>query len=182
MSSQDSPITEKGRAGSHLLLRFVGQFAVLFALFIWLFDGDGPLQAINVGVGWVTQVQARLAGALLAVLGDAVTTASATLSGPSFACEVDTGCNGMTAVVLLAAGIMSFPSTWKRRLVGLAVLVPCILAVNTIRVAALFWTGVHAPRLFAFTHVYVWQVLVVTMAGVLWVIWLSWTTRWRSAS
>src|SRR5215831_3114047 len=39
----------------------------------------------------------------------------------SFAVSIEAGCNGVEATIVLLAAILSFPASWKRKLIGLAV-------------------------------------------------------------
>jgi exosortase/archaeosortase family protein len=165
------------------VVRFVLVFAVLFGALLWLFDGDGPVPAFNSGIGALTDVQTRGAGFLVSLTGEPVTSEDTVLRGPGFACQVDTGCNGMSAVVLLLAGILSFPGAVLRaRLLGILVLVPAVLLLNIVRIAALYWTGAHYPQWFGTSHVYVWQTVVIVVTAFLWLAWLSWKSRPAAAS
>lgn len=165
------------------ILRFVVIFAVIFGALLWLFDGTGPVLLFNEFVGRLTMLQARTAGMLLTVFGEPVSIHGASLTGPGFSCVVDTGCNAMSAVVLVTAGLLGFPGvTWRSRFLGMAVLLPVILLLNIARIAGLYWTGAYLPQWFGPAHVYVWQTVVIAVTVLLWLVWLSWNSRSRGVS
>lgn len=157
-------------------LRFIATFGLLFVTLLWLFDGAGPIRAVNQWIMAFTRFQTRVAAGLLRGLGDTVTVSGSTLIGPAFSCEVDTGCNGMSALILLAAGILAFPATWRIRGLGL-VLLPGIVLINIFRLAALHSIGSHLPSWFGPAHVYGGQVVVIVLTVALWFVWMTWTFR-----
>jgi len=177
-TATESPSRSLNTPGVRFLLGFGFSFGILY----WLLRGNGPASALNDAVGALTLVQTRVAGVLLGILGEPVKQQANTLFGGEFTCAVDTGCNGMTAVTLLAAGFVAFPVPWRSRLAGFVVLLPAVLAVNVVRIAGLYWTGVHHAAWFGPAHVYVGQVLVILATTALWLAWLSWTSRPRAAS
>ena len=177
-TTEVQPKPNKNRGTVKFILLFVGLFVGL----VYLLDGTGPVQPINQAIHQFTLVQTQVAGGLLNLVGQSVTAAGNLLIGPTFSCEVETGCNGMSAVVLLLAGLLSFPAPWRHRLAGLAVLLPAVILVNILRIAGLYWVGEHASQWFGPAHVYVGQVLVITVTAGLWWGWLSWSARRRAAS
>jgi exosortase/archaeosortase family protein len=166
-----------------MIARFVILFGLVFGIALWLLDGDGPVTALNTGIGALTTAQARGAGLLLSATGETVEADGPVLRGPRFSCDVDTGCNGMSAVILLVAGIVCFPATaFRTRLAGILVLVPVVLVLNVVRIAALYWTGAHRPQWLEISHVYFWQTVMIAATAFLWLSWLSWKSRPSVAS
>jgi exosortase H (IPTLxxWG-CTERM-specific) len=95
------------------------------------------------------------------------------MRSPRFALDVQNGCNGVEAMILLAAAILAFPATLRSRLIGLAITSVAIQMVNVVRLSTLFWLGEHHRRIFDFFHVAVWQSLVILAAISMFVLW-SW--------
>jgi exosortase/archaeosortase family protein len=164
------------------ILLFLGLFGLSYAILYWLLNGSGPLPFVNQGIDELTRAQASIAGHLLRALGEQVTSSGTALIGQSFSCDVNEGCNGMSAVVLLLAGLLSFPATFRNRLLGGLVLIPTVFVVNVVRIAGLYLVGSHAPAWFVVSHVYVGQVLVILVSASLWWSWLSWSFRGRRPS
>jgi len=95
------------------------------------------------------------------------------IRSPHFALDVRNGCNGVEAVMVLAAAMLAFPATLRSRLAGLVVGSIAIQILNLVRVASLVWLGEHHRELFDFVHVGVWQSVVILAAVSMFVFW-SW--------
>jgi exosortase H (IPTLxxWG-CTERM-specific) len=95
------------------------------------------------------------------------------MRSPRFALDVRNGCNGIEAVILLAAAIFAFPATLRSRLIGVLAAAVAIELVNLVRLSSLFWLGEHYRRIFDFFHVAVWQSLVILAAIAIFMLW-SW--------
>jgi exosortase/archaeosortase family protein len=85
---------------------------------------------------------------------------------------VDQSCTGSDAMALCLGAIFAFPAAWRRRLVGAAIGLACIMAVNTVRIGSL--SLVVADRgLFDLLHVYVWPAVIVLVAAAYVYIWMG---------
>jgi exosortase/archaeosortase family protein len=85
---------------------------------------------------------------------------------------VDQSCTGSDAMALCLGAIFAFPATWRRRLVGAAVGLACILAVNTVRIGSLSLV-VGDRELFHLLHIYVWPAVIVLVAAVYVYFWMG---------
>ncbi len=98
--------------------------------------------------------------------------ACALTGAPRDAVVVNQSCTGSDAMALCLGAIFAFPATWRRRLVGAAIGLACILAVNTVRIGSL--SLVVADReLFQLLHVYVWPAVIVLVAAVYVYFWMG---------
>jgi exosortase H (IPTLxxWG-CTERM-specific) len=120
-----------------------------------------------------TMAVARGSAVVLRGLESGVETAGTVIRSPRFALDVQNGCNGVEATILLAAAIFAFPATLRSRVIGLAVATVAIGLLNLVRLSSLFWLGEHHRRIFDFFHVAVWQSLVILAAIAIFVLW-SW--------
>lgn len=120
-----------------------------------------------------TGAVARSSALLLRAAGTAVGTAGTVIRSQKFALDVENGCNGVEAVILLVAAIAAFPATLRSRLMGLTVSIVAIELLNLVRLSSLFWLGEHYPRVFDLFHVAVWQSLIILAAISIFVLW-SW--------
>jgi exosortase H (IPTLxxWG-CTERM-specific) len=89
-----------------------------------------------------------------------------------FAVSIEAGCNGVEATIVLVAAILAFPAPWKRKLVGLAVGIVAVQALNVIRVISLFYLGQWSFDAFDFAHRYVWQALIMLDVLIVWLLWV----------
>ncbi|HKQ60631.1 MAG TPA: exosortase H [Candidatus Polarisedimenticolaceae bacterium] len=85
--------------------------------------------------------------------------------------NVLTGCNGVEALLILAAAVIAFPAPWKSRLAGVLAGVPLILAANLVRLGNLIVVARYFPERLELFHVYVWQTLIVLIAFVIFLGW-----------
>lgn len=120
-----------------------------------------------------TEVVARGAAMLLRGVESGVGVTGTVMRSQQFALDVRNGCNGVEAVILLAAAIIAFPATLRSRLLGLAVASVAIEALNLVRLSSLFWLGEHYRLIFDFFHVAVWQLLIILAAISIFILW-SW--------
>ena len=94
-----------------------------------------------------------------------------------FAVAIQPGCNGVEACIILVAGMLAFPASWRLRLIGLAIGIVAVQAVNVLRVISLFYLGQWNFAWFEFAHLYLWQALIILDALVVWLLWLRWLSR-----
>jgi exosortase H (IPTLxxWG-CTERM-specific) len=95
------------------------------------------------------------------------------IRSPRFALDVRNGCNGVEAVMVLAAAMLAFPATLRSRAAGLLAGTVAIQIINLVRVTSLVWLGEHHRNIFDFIHVGVWQSIVILAAVSMFVFW-SW--------
>lgn len=97
-----------------------------------------------------------------------------------FAVEIQPGCNGVEALIILFAAIFAFPAPWKHRLVGFGLGFFAIQALNLVRIISLFYLGQYSMTAFKWFHLYLWQALIILDALVVWLVWLRYLPRRRS--
>lgn len=99
-----------------------------------------------------------------------------------FAVSIERGCNGVEAVIILAAAIFAFPAPWKHKLAGFAVGFVAIQALNLVRIISLFYLGQWSMVWFEWFHLYLWQALIILDALVVWLLWLRYLPRLQPAA
>jgi exosortase H (IPTLxxWG-CTERM-specific) len=120
-----------------------------------------------------TGVIVRITAFLLRSAHEPVAVAGTVIRTSRFALDVRNGCNGVEAMMLLAAAMIAFPATLRSRLAGLLVASAAIQILNLVRVTSLVWLGEHDREVFDFVHVGVWQSIVILAAVSMFVFW-SW--------
>jgi exosortase H (IPTLxxWG-CTERM-specific) len=121
-----------------------------------------------------TKVIAQGGGLILKALGQQVDVRGTTISGTRFAVNINNGCNGIEAMLILLAAIGSFPATLRARLTGLGIGALIVQILNEIRIVTLYLIGAYKPALFQVFHTAVWQVVVILAAIVFF---LQWSAR-----
>ncbi len=120
-----------------------------------------------------TALVARATAVVLRIVDSGIQSAGTVIRSPSFAIDVNNGCNGIEAMILLSAAIFAFPATLRSRLAGLVVATIAVQLLNVVRLSSLFWLGANHRRFFDLFHVAVWQSLIILAAISMFVLW-SW--------
>jgi len=87
--------------------------------------------------------------------------------------DVKFGCNGLEAFLIYMVAILAFPAHWKKKLWGILVGFFVIQILNVARIVALGYCGVHFASFFHVFHIYVAQGIMIAIAFVLFLFWLS---------
>ena len=93
------------------VLFLVKFFAILIAAYLliaWNPVNDNVIVPFTKGV-------AQVSGALLNAIGQKVTTTGTIISSPKFGVNINNGCNGVEAMLILLASIVAFPASMKAR-------------------------------------------------------------------
>jgi exosortase H (IPTLxxWG-CTERM-specific) len=132
-----------------------------------MMDGEGFF-------AWYLNRYARLSAFVLNVAGYDVRVYGSIINSQEFAVRVVRGCDAMEAKAMFVAAILAFPAPWRRKALGIAVGLPALVVANTLRIAALYAIGVHAPGWFDVSHLDVGQAIFIIVTVALWLVWLSW--------
>lgn len=89
-----------------------------------------------------------------------------------FAVEIQPGCNGVEALIILFAAMFAFPAPLKSKFIGFGIGFVAIQALNLVRIISLFYLGQWNMTWFEWFHLYLWQALIILDALVVWLIWL----------
>lgn len=155
-------------AGLQQRFAFIAKFSIALLVFFALIALNPVNDRVIVPV---TEAGVRLTAALLIALHEPVAVAGTVIRSSRFALDVRNGCNGVEAMLLLAAAIIAFPATLRSRLGGLVAGCVAIQILNLVRVTSLVWLGEHHRNLFDFVHVGVWQSIVILAAVSMFVFW-----------
>ncbi len=90
-----------------------------------------------------------------------------------FAVSIEAGCNGIEASIILFSAIMTFPRSWKARLLGVTIGLVSLHAVNIVRIISLFYLGQWNMTAFEWAHLYLWQALIMLDVFIVFLIWLK---------
>jgi len=93
------------------------------------------------------------------------------------AVAIQAGCNGVEAVICLAASIIAFDSTIKQKIVGLILGFIAIQFLNIIRIISLFYLLQWDQKWFEWAHLYAWQALIFLDVLIVFVIWVRWISK-----
>ncbi|MDY6832592.1 MAG: exosortase H [Thermodesulfobacteriota bacterium] len=136
---------------------------VLFFLLNWL---PAPyVKPLNI-------YTAKLAGMLIELTGVDVSVNGVFVSTGTFGVKIITECSAIFVVILYLSFVAAYPATVRQKAAGLALGIPVLFTVNTIRLAAVFLTGMHHRGLFDYAHVYIGQILMILLVLSVCLVWL----------
>jgi len=159
----------------HPVLKFLLLFGVLLAAF-YMFIAFAPSYSKRF-IPSYHHLIAKVSGDLLAIVGQDITVTNALISSPKFSVSIIRGCDAIEPIALYVCAVLAFPSPFLKRLPGMIAGTLLLLILNLVRIVSLFLIGVYSPRIFALTHIDVWQALFIFLAVLLWILWLLWATR-----
>ncbi len=116
--------------------------------------------------------QIAVISAALINVGDSDAVATGTqICSNSGAVDIKEGCNGLYATVILLAGMVAFPASWRQRAIGILLGTVALFVINLIRVITLFYLSASHPELFQEAHMFIWQFAIIIIAALLWLVW-----------
>ena len=99
-----------------------------------------------------------------------------------FAVSIESGCNGVEAAIVLIAGVLAFPATWKQKVLAIVAGFIFVQALNIVRIISLFYIGQWNYTLFEWFHLYFWPVLIMLDVLVVFAIYLRWLGKQHQVS
>src|SRR5215210_1774559 len=152
-------------------LRFLALFALTFGICYFLFGiSPGVRQGI---IKPYTELLAKAVAAIINLFGAGATADGAIVQSSVFSINIAMGCDGVEASSLFLAGVLAFPTSWRARLIGLALGLPAIQVINLARLVGLYYAGIIAPSAVEGIHVYVAQTIVILLSTAILIFWLE---------
>jgi exosortase H (IPTLxxWG-CTERM-specific) len=149
------------------VLFLVKFFAILIAAYLLI--AWSPVND-NVIVPF-TRLVAEASGAILKVLGQGVTVTGTVIASSRFGVNINNGCNGVEAMLILLASIVAFPATLRARVTGLMLGALAVQILNAVRIVTLYLLGAYQPRLFDMFHTAIWQIVIILSAIAFFLVW-----------
>jgi exosortase H (IPTLxxWG-CTERM-specific) len=153
------------------MTRFFVWFVILLVtLFIAELTPAGQKYVVDPWTGLLADISAKI---ITTFDGDAIHQGRALISPKAnFGVEIQAGCNGVEAAIILIAAVLAFPTTWRYKLAGLVIGLVAVQGLNLVRIISLFYIGQWNLDAFKFAHEYVWQALIMLDVLVVWLLWL----------
>lgn len=149
------------------LLRIALRFLLLLGLFNGAYQVEKRLSGRILDLPYT-----RLVTALSAYVGEGLLPipverrGDITIGSGNTEVMVRGGCNGIEALFLMAAGVLAYPSSWRRRGQALVVYLPVLFLLNLLRVIMLLYVmAIHPSYIDLFHHQVGQGILVVFVIG-----------------
>ena len=160
------------------------RFLALFAVYLGTI---GTLLPIGLRtIPGINQVLIRATAAieygLLAPFTDQAVLKGTYIQFGSFGVEIISECTGLFEVAIYAACVLAFPTSWRKKGLGLLFGIPAIYAFNILRIVCLLVVGRYANSSFEFFHLYFWQGTLILMITSIWMLWIYMVVRNETGS
>jgi exosortase H (IPTLxxWG-CTERM-specific) len=159
----ESSKRKRGKSNGFKIWRFLVIYIVLMGIF-WFLIGYKPVQNIVNINGRYTDFIIYVTVKLLGLAGNPATVHGTVISLPSTSVEVVFGCNGLEAVLIYSIAVLSFPSAWKHKLLGIVFGFIMIQFINIIRILVVIYVADKFQRIFELVHVYLAQGLMIAVS------------------
>ena len=120
----------------------------------------------------INSYTAAMLGFSLQALGIHPTVHGIFVSVDSFSVKVITECSAIFISILFFSFVLAYPTSWKKKAIGLLFGIPILFAVNILRLVVVFITGMIHPDFFEYMHLYFWQIILIIFVLILCLAWL----------
>ncbi len=87
--------------------------------------------------------------------------------------RIGAACTGVVPILIFLAAIIAYPSTIIQKAVGFLLGILGLYTANIVRTTSLFAIKAHFPGFFDMAHHVIWQAVMILLAVVFWLIWVS---------
>ena len=120
------------------VLKFLVGFAACMILFYLIYLS--PFFVEHIGRP-ILNVQAKISSFFLTILGQGTTANKDMITSPEYAISIKNGCDGLETLAIMLSGIVVFPISFRLKWPGLLYGTLALMALNFIRIVALFIVG-----------------------------------------
>ena len=172
-STTRPPLAGRGRRRPGGTARPALRFGLLFAAAAIGLFAIYEVTEVTHAFHAVNELNAKLCVQLLRIGGIPVQRSGTTMLLASGGMDVVSECSAVYVVILFAAAVLAFPTTWRARGRGLLIGVPCLFAVNLLRLVSLGVVIRFRASLLPLFHEYLWQVLFILVVAGLYLFWIE---------
>ncbi len=151
--------------------RFVFFFLVYLGLVAWLYPifRERNVEVIDA----LAEMTAAAEYYFFSLFTDRVSLGGKVVSFHGFAVHIIEECTGVYEVLIFTAAVLSFPTTWANKGIGLGLGIPILYGFNVLRIGVLLLVGKYQPEYFDFMHLYFWQATLILMITSVWLLWIT---------
>lgn len=125
----------------------------------------------NVVAEPLNQLIAIVSASILNIFGAAAHAASSSIVSDAGSVKIKEGCNGIYATIIFLGGIVAYPTSLLKKLIGAVLGIVALFVVNLIRVLSLYYLSAYYPKIFDEAHLYIWQFAIIIIGGLFWLVW-----------
>ncbi len=160
------------------------RFLALFTVYLGAVGMLLPIgmEAFSGAIQVMVTATAAIEYALLVPFTDQASLADTVVHLGPFAVRIIGECTGLFEMAIYAACVLAFPTSWRKRSLGLLFGIPAIYAFNILRILCLLLVGRYANSSFDFFHLYFWQGTLILMITSVWMLWVYLVVRDETGS
>ena len=95
----------------------------------------------------------------------------------NFSIEVVRQCTGIFEVIAISSCILAFPTTIKKKIIGIGLAIPTIYFFNMGRLVFLSLLGIYYSSIFGMVHDYILQLTFLFLVILYWMTWINKVVR-----
>lgn len=152
--------------------KFTVTYLVLMSFFFVLIALE-PIQNVIDLNGLYTKAIVSITAKILEIMGILCTCWGSVITISGISLDIKFGCNGLESVMIYSVGILSFPATWKKKLLGIIAGFIVIQIINIIRIVALAYSCIYFKTLFEYIHIYIAQGMMIAVALGIYLLWIN---------
>jgi len=149
------------------------KYVALFLAFCLAFYLVYYFLRLRCSLSLLNDMTALILGGIFSLCGANVILKGATLSINGFGLEIIDECTAVFSSIVYCSAVLAYPTTLKKKCIGIAFGVPALYTINIIRLFILTLIGIHHPEMFEFVHVYLWQASFIIFVVVIFLLWLN---------
>lgn len=115
---------------------------------------------------------AQIEGFILGLVSSTGGASGKLVTYEQFPVKIIEECTGIYEILIFTAAVMAFPTSIRKKAIGLAFGVPVMYLFNIVRILVLIIVGAYWYEIFDFMHLYFWQVTLILMITSVWVLWI----------
>ena len=123
---------------------------------------------------FLENITASILGFLLNIFGVDATVTGDTVTMDRLSLRIIDECTAMFGSIVYISCVLAYPTDLKKKTIGIALGIPCLYAINMVRLVVLAFVGLFSsPEIFEFVHTYLWQTIFIVFVIVIWLIWVD---------
>ena len=146
-----------------LFLIYLGLVSVLYPLFTASFSGV---------IRWLIDATAYVEYLLLRPFTSEVSYAGNLVVFQGFSVKIIVECTGIFEIMIFSAAVLAFPTSIRKKAIGLFLGAPLLYLFNVVRIIVLILVGRYWFSIFDFMHIYFWQATLILMITSVWLLWI----------
>ncbi len=168
---------EKLRANTEavkFVIKFVSIIIAFYTAYYLLSAGESQFMSS------LKSITASITAAVLSLFGINTSVTGALISVDGFSLEIIDECTAIFSSIVYSACVIAYPTSWRKRCIGIAIGIPSLYALNITRLVILTMVGIHSLSAFDFLHVYLWQASFIIFVVLMFMLWLMFVVQHRN--